>query len=242
MTVVAVVSTVNVDGKKDASGAFVPEARAFLRFHGADPKGDAVVPFDHRLSPDKRRAHVEAGIRAAREALGAPIEGLAFFCHGYRRGLQTGHTTKALGGLVDVIRETCSHDVAIPLYACDAARDADADRKDDLTDVPGGDGGFADVLRDAMLRTPGAFFGAHIDAHVTAAHTTRNPHVRRFEVTAAVPSETILGLPGGSWLVTPGSSRWKTWIRALRTDFRFRFPFLDAAGIAQVLDRGTFLP
>lgn len=241
MTVVAVVSAVNVDGKKDASGAFVPEARAFLRFHGADPKGAAFVPFDHRLAPAKRRAQVEAGIRAAHTALGARIEGLAFFCHGYRRGLQTGHTTKALGGLVETMRDTCSPNVAVPLYACDAARDEDADRKDDLLDAPGGDGGFADALRDAMLRTR-AFHGANVDAHVTAGHTTRNPHVRRFEVTAAVPSETILGLPGGSWLVTPNSARWKTWIRALRTDFRFRFPFLDAAGIAQVLDRGTFLP
>lgn len=241
MTVVAIVSTENVDGKRDASGAFIPEAKAFLRFRGEDPNVN-VVAFDHRMAPARRREKVERDIRSLHAQLGGkPFEGVAFFCHGYRSGLQTGHTSKTVAGLVSVLRDTCSPEVAVPLFCCDAARDADADRADDLLDAPGGDGGFADVLRDAMLRTE-AFRGANIDAHATLGHTTRNPYVRRFEVTAAVPSETILGLPGGSWLVTPNSSRWRAWVRALRTDFRFRFPFLDASAIAKGLDEGLFLP
>ena len=108
---------------------------------------------------------------------------------------------------------------SVPLYACDAARDNDADRSDDSEPGPGGAGGFASTLSAALP-------GVVVDAHTTTAHTTRNPHVRRF-----------MSGGDGAWLVEPGSPMWRTWRDALREDrdFRLGFPLMSADAIASYL-------
>ncbi|MBK7153843.1 MAG: hypothetical protein IPH72_19025 [Sandaracinaceae bacterium] len=85
-------------------------------------------------------------------------------------------------------------------YACDAARDDDADRRDDVTQSAGGDGGFADQLRDALAAHG---LTGHVDAHAKPGHTTKNPHLRRFHMD---------GGPGvgGEWLVEPGTALWRS--------------------------------
>jgi len=69
-----------------------------------------------------------------------------------------------------------------------------------------------------------------VDAHERAAHTTMNPFVRRFEGLGSP-----VGGPGGYYLVTPGSSRWKSWRAKLKTTLRFEFPILSAPEIQQRL-------
>lgn len=193
--VIAIAPMHNSPGKKDATGAFLPEGRAFAKLHAG-----RLLMFDNRRKSVDRLAEVIdllAGQRA---------ECVAFFCHGYRTGIQVGATLRNVHALAAALRDVGA--TTVPLYACDAARDADAFRDDDLEDGPGGAGGFASAL---------SRHGFTVDAHATTAHTTINPHVRRFD-----PHDDT---DAGEWLVTPGSPWWATWRRALRDDRDFRLSF-----------------
>lgn len=200
----------NSDGKRDATGAFQPEARAFCR---ALSLPERVHMFDNgSLRPfAARRLDCERHLHAAR---GIGI--VAMFCHGWKDGLQAGWRKGEIHKLARSLQSACDAQPVILLYACDAGRDGDADRWDDVGPGPGGEGGFADMLRDELrkLGVRGTIY-----AHTTEGHTTQNPYVRVF-----LPDEAA----GGQWVVEPSSNLWPTWRRLLRTtDLRFRFPFLS---------------
>jgi len=219
--IIAICPKHNSKGKKDVSGAFLPEAVAFVGLHGGK-----LFQFDNHAPPRIRAAAVEQAIWNMQGA----VDMVAIFCHGTKRGIQTGHSIRALGHLAEVIgmRSSPEHGPRVVLYCCDTARDADTDAKDDLEPGPGGEGGFADYLRDE-LRDLG-YSSGHIDAHTVVGHTTKAPYVRRFYV-----DETRSQL-GGEWFVEPGSAHWKAWRRGLQSDsgLRWRFPF--AASYRNVLD------
>lgn len=202
----------NIEGKKDATGAFHPEAHAFARMHGADD----VRLFDNGRAMPVRLAQVRRWID---EQQPRSVDTLALFCHGWKNGLQIGVRIATARSFAEALAAVCTPDLRVVLYCCDAARDADDERVDDTLPGPGGNGGFADKLRDELGR---AGVQATIYAHATAGHTTRNPWVRRFD-----PGEVA----GGHWIVEPHSANWIRWVRALRTDMRFRFPFLTQAQI-----------
>ncbi|HEY6021442.1 MAG TPA: hypothetical protein VIY48_16505, partial [Candidatus Paceibacterota bacterium] len=126
----------------DFTGAFRPEAEAFIHCHA--PKGSVVtwVKFDPSKPYRARRKQVLAALDAA-----GPLDSVVFMGHGWRNGIQSGF-------LVPNIPELAARLVAhgtkvVVLYSCDTARDPDDDRHDDMTDPVGGDMGFADRLRDA---------------------------------------------------------------------------------------------
>lgn len=230
MTVLAIHPAHNSKGKRDATGAFIPEARAWAELHNGHldaPATTHVARFDNHAAPAKRRRDVEAILRGHRD-----LNAVGFFCHGLTRSLQTGHALAHVESLADALTACTRPGAVVALYACDAA---DTPRKD----APGGDGGFADALRDALvLRDAAHWRGGWVDAHVTTGHATRNPYVRRFSCTLAVPSEVPLGIVGGEWLVTPGGPLWRSWARALReTDLRLRFPLMQRVDIAEELVR-----
>lgn len=207
MTILAIAPAHNSPGRKDASGAFLPESRAAVALHGG-----AMVSLDNRLSDDARRRWAQDTLASF---AGAGFEAVAFFCHGFRDGLQTGHRRAHVRELALAIQATGAQ-IAI-LYACDAGRDADRDRADDVLPGPGGEGGFASALAAEGLR---------VDAHTTAAHTTINPFVRRFDRSST-----------GDWIVEPRSAKWAAWARRLRSDrvFRLTFPLLSADEIRAAL-------
>ena len=153
----------NSGTKRDATGAFIPEAKAYANVMGAT-HDTVLAGFDNRASKLARRREVEAAIRAT-----GPLQHVALFCHGLAKGLQTGHDLATVSTLAEALAASCgaSRRLVVTLYACDAA-----DGKG-----PGGDGGFADALRDALSERG---ITGHVDAHVTTGHTTRNPYVRRF--------------------------------------------------------------
>ena len=206
MTAIAICPTTNAPGKHDVTGAFYPEARAFCELHGAD-----LLRFDNTAPKPKRRVEVEQGISSKH----GMIDTVAIFCHGWKSGIQTGHTIRTAQRLADAIAGISQPWVSVALYACDAARDADASRSDDQTAGPGGEGGFADALRDAMVSA--GLNGGHVDAHTVTAHATKAPYVRRFPVE---PGQT-----GGEWLIAPGSPEWGRWRRRLQSDRAFRLSF-----------------
>jgi hypothetical protein len=211
MTIIAFAPRYNTGAKKDATGAFIPEAKAFLRFHSQPATNLALI--DNERPPGVMRAFVRRELSRY-----AGLTGVAFFCHGFRTGIQFGFRSADAPTLVSSIVDP-SPDLRLTLYACDAARDADKDRDDDRADEIGGDGGFADALRDALASVAPA---CAIDAHTTAAHTTRNPDVRRFQGPAGA---------GGAYIIPRGDPLWPAWRDALRGDLRFAFPFLTVAEI-----------
>jgi hypothetical protein len=186
MRALAIYATKNTGGKSDATGAFIPEAIHFQRHHKCNRVG-----FDNLLGGAKRAASVEAAIRDHRD-----LECVAIFCHGLRRSLQTGHDMASVGRLAAAIADASGPHVIVVLYACSTGAL---------------DNGFAGVLRDELAARGKT---GHVDAHTNAAHTTRNPFVRRF----------IMGENDGDWVVEPQSKPWKAWRTALTRDLRFRFP------------------
>jgi len=199
----------NSPGKKDFSGAFLPEALGFARLHGV-PAARVVRVDIGRTKADRRKQ-----VLAAIEGAGAGLELVAFLCHGLRTQLpQLGWTVGNVRGLGAAIAGASVPSVRVVLYACSTGEGTGAD----------GDGGLADGLRDALC-VAGAR-DCQVDAHERAAHTTQNPYVRRFPGLGS-PS----GGAGGAWIVTPGSAPWARWRKALRGDLRFRFPLLSTAAI-----------
>lgn len=208
---------------KDATGAFIPEARKFAALHGG-----TAIPFTNDATPAARRKQVNAILEENRRS-----DAVAFFCHGLKSSIQTGHGAAQVDALAQLLRLACIPGAPIILYACDSA---DTPTKG----APGGDGGFADKLRDAMIRESWGFWrGSHVDAHVTTGHTTENPYVRRFTCNLAIPSESFMGIAGGEWIVQPGSRLWVQWRKALKGDLRFRFPFMSIDEIHAELERGS---
>ena len=139
------------------------------------------------------------------------LELIAFFCHGLRRSLQTGHDLGTVNELADAIAAASGPRVTVALYACSTAHELTVTR-----------GGFADALRDALTARGKA---GHVDAHTTAGHATTNPMVQRFDMQANVGDITA------PWIVEPRTELWAGWQRALRGPLRLEFPLLDAEAI-----------
>jgi hypothetical protein len=204
----------NTPGKSDYSGAFRPEARAFARAHVTSD----TLAIDISKPMAARRAQLLERVDSLQRG---DLEAVAFFCHGLTRKLpQLGWDTRNVGELAQAIAERAAPvRPRVVLYACSAANDIGL----------GGDGGFADTLRDELCAA-GAVW-CQVDAHVGAGHTTMNPRVRRFEGRGS-----LAGGAGGAYLVPPESRRYKRWRQLLRTEYRFEFPFRSATEIAERLE------
>lgn len=206
MKAVAFAPLHNSPGKHDATGAFQPEAKKWLRAIGVEP--DALYLVDCSLPFVLRKKRVLDVLASYQQ----DIEVAGFFCHGAKSQLQVGFNLASVPALASSLARfpPLAH---VVLYACDAARDADADKRDETAEGPGGDGGFADLLRDNLVGVHGR--STTVWAHSTVGHATMNPYVRRFD-----PSK----LNGGEWVIDPTDPRWRKWRRALReTDLRFHF-------------------
>jgi hypothetical protein len=207
----------NTRGRHDATGAFQPEADAFCRARGGTPTLIAnTMPAEAMRAQVFLRLIPDPAIQ---------VRTVAFFCHGSGGSIQFGFNRANVDQLAAAIAEAV--DVRIVLYACNTARGSKAEGQ--MAEF-GGDGGFADALRDALCRA-GAV-NCQVDAHTTAGHTTRNPFVRRF-----LGMGSRVGGVGGFWIVSPTNRPlWAKWRRALREgSLRFDFPFLSIAEIHERL-------
>lgn len=199
----------NSHGKRDVSGAFRPEAKRFCA-----KTGGRIVTFDNNCRMAVRRESVLEAIQAADE----PLDCIAFFCHGWKQGIQAGFRLKNVDELAIAVSKRCADGITVPLYACSTAKGG-----------AGGDGAFADELRDALCRV--GVVNCRVDAHDRKGHTTRNPYVRRFQGMGSP-----VGGQGGQWIVKPESQLWTKWKRALRqSDLRLRFPHRQTAAIHEEL-------
>jgi len=210
---------------RDATGAFQPEAATFLKTMGTSDS--RIVRVDNTGSMTMRRREVVDELEAvggcAREGIDPGVDCVAFFCHGWSRGIQLGFTTALAKPLAKLIWESCGHnaEVVVVLYCCSTGGDRDTKRNSPGT----GDGSFADKLRDELC-TLGAVL-CRVVAHTTVAHTTRNPFAIFMDGMG-----TPFGGAGGYFPVGQGSKLWGKWRKALQKGtLRFRFPFMTVADI-----------
>ncbi len=234
--ILVIYSNTDSHGKHDATGAFIPEAEAFAELHGVPQRNMFGVKCP-RVNKAIRREHVYAAIEeASRER---PLGAIAFFGHGWPQGIQFGFNRKLIPELVKFMAPPrCRSDVVVTLFACLAAENDVRDRG--VTNLgPATDGGFADLLRDEMVRQ-GMIYG-WVDGHKTAGHTSWNPNLVRFLCEDVDDPE--YGAEGGAWLVAPRSELWRKWIKALKNKkggMRYRFPFLREMEVKAELHGPTY--
>lgn len=230
--VLVLYSSKNTKGRKDATGAFIPEAKRFAKAHGV-PK-DQVVGIDCiGRSYAKRREQAFQIIHDT--GAEAPLDCLACFCHGWPDGIQFGITREHVVNFAALLGRKMNPNAVVVLYACLTAENDERDLMHGQVG-PGTDGGFADLLRDELVWYD--VDRGWVDAHKTAGHVTWNPFVVRF--TGKQVKFPIFGAEGGAWIVQPGSASWKNWIAALRSSridgLRYHFPFMSEAEIIKSLD------
>jgi hypothetical protein len=215
----------NSPGKSDATGAFRPEARRFAQLMGG-----------RLVHVDNRKVHGERGEvvldEIARHSAG-PWRTIAFFCHGTPHDIQLGFKRATVRELAKYIAKTSERDVRVLLYCCSTASTI----RTLLGKAVGGDGGFADLLRDALCEQGATH--CRVVAHDTVGHTTKNPYVRFFD-----GAGSPIGGAGGTQVVRPSSKLWTPWREALNGqfmagDFRFRFPYLEIGQIHEALMSGV---
>ncbi len=134
---------------------------------------------------ETRRAHVESTVLAWGDSQGRTVGVVAFFCHGLRRSLQTGHglgDARALASVIATASEAhraAGGELHIPLFACSTGGPVG----------PNGRGSFAHTLASS-LGTFGATSGGVL-SHTTAGHTTRNARMRIFGFDGAPVPEVV---------------------------------------------------
>lgn len=199
--------------RDDFSGAFDPEARAFLMRH----PGDRIMVDLGRPEAERQRQVIAAIEQHAPEAF-------VWFGHGLASSIpQLGlNTDGEVATFTGALAAACTSPI-VAFYACSMGGGPGV----------GGDGGICDRVRDSLVKHGAR--GCRVYGHVGAGHTTMRPYVRCFDGPEAKP-----GNIGGRYVVEPppsGSSRrFTAWKIALHGPLRFDFPFLSAAEIAARLD------
>jgi len=209
----------NTHGKKDYTGAFKPLAKKF-----AKQRGNAkIIAIDVSKPMAKRRKQViEAFEEYADDENNESVSTVAFFCHGYAQGIQLGFSWRGKKTPASAVKELAGHiynvsgqnaNVTVPLYCCSTAN---TKQKKSV----GGDGGFADELRDALCRE-GAM-RCRVVGHTTVGHTTNNPHTRFFDGSGMPEGGT-----GGYWIARPRGPLWRKWAKYLRGGGWMEMPYLS---------------
>jgi hypothetical protein len=219
MNILVFYSDKNSKGKHDATGAFIPEAKAFQKYHEI-PKENMIPISCTELPKHERRTAVYEAIEEAGKK--KKLDMVVFFGHGWPGGIQFGFKKRDIPQLAHVIHKNSFSAVRIVLYACLTAENSKRDREIKQLG-PATDGGFSDLLRDELMKL--GCVGGWIDAHKTFGHTTWNPYCVRFYCEEV--DEPEFGAIGGAWLVQPRSEYWSKWVRAMKHSMRFRFPFLS---------------
>lgn len=141
----------NRDGKKDFTGAFLPEALKYLEY-----KQSPIAHVEVTLS-ERGREQRETVIE---EILAYKPSEVAFFCHGLTTKIELGFGNLTIGSLVDALQSVDCRKVAF--HACLTGKHDD---------------GFAAML---ALDLRYYFPGVRVLGSTTSGHTSRNPHRRLF--------------------------------------------------------------
>jgi hypothetical protein len=216
----------NTHGKKDYTGAFKPLAIKFAKHHGIPRKN--IIPINVGRGMKKRKLEVIAALQDEEREGHGNYDTVAFFCHGFPQGIQAGFSWRGkqkpgpvMDELASLIYEASDRDdICVPLFCCSTANTKQKK-------AVGGDGGFADELRDALCRQ-GAIEN-RVVGHTTVGHTTTNPSTRFFD-----GSMMPAGGTGGYWIARPRGPLWPKWKKYLRGGGWMDMPYLE---LEQIRDK-----
>jgi hypothetical protein len=226
MKTLIIMGSSNTPGRKDYTGAFLPEATAYQKVHG---QADDIIHFDNQLPFSKRYADLAKKLHQLPTQF---YDRIVVFCHGWADGIQAGVTRKSVSKLLtefeDLYTDGALH---VVLFCCSTGDDDDDDDEQGAgtqlrDDGNLGEGSFADVWRDELCKHGST--NCRVVAHRTAGHTTKNPNVIIFDGNFS-PTGGI----GGVMPISPAGDKklWRTWVQMLKTDFRFRFPYMTTVEI-----------
>lgn len=209
------------DRVNDVGGAFQPHACYFAHYNGIPAESIRVI--NNGQDNGRSRAGRKSDVLAELQSWSGPELGvIAFLCHGWERGFQFGFRIGDVEALARAIAAKAARDVKIALYACLTGGSPQG--------KSGGEGGFAFALRDKLVEE--GCTQCRVDAHTTRGHSTKNPHVLRFEGPSGSP---------GQWIVEPGSELWPKWRKTLKHPFDrqspllWRFPLMSISEIHEYL-------
>lgn len=192
------------EGKKDFSGAFRPEAEQFKKVHDTNAN---IICIDTSKSMANRKKQLFSEIEKLAKC--CKFDVVAFFMHGWSSGIQCGLRIQDIKDFVSILKpcilygDTPNYQAYFLLYCC-------------LTgsgESIGGNGGFADRLRDELCLVKKPW--CRVYSHTTAGHTTRNPYARVFD-----GKGSLVGGVDGEWMIRPPSKGvksplWRKWVDAL---------------------------
>ncbi|MBN1655383.1 MAG: hypothetical protein JXA30_16575 [Deltaproteobacteria bacterium] len=197
-----------------------------------------------------RRKHLFEKLEALQNE-GVNFDDVAFFMHGWAEGIQCGVQLSDVSKLVEKLIPMISTGTApeatlhVLLYCCKTGDVPGSPDEDEKKLGPGGDGGFADRVRDEFCKAARPWIRVY--AHTTSGHTTRNPFVRTFE-----GQGSLVGAVDGNWMVRPPkkgrkSPLWKPWRDAQWSKGKFATgtmngPVLIGNGKVQRKDFRFFAP
>ncbi len=219
--------------KPDATGAFHPESENFCDEWGLPYE---CIHYINNKLPKRLtlKNNVTDALLDTMEDIQAssikPISVWIFFCHGYTHGMQFGIKSPGHRNFRDEeearwhkfinIIGDCPEPVLV-MYACSTGNDPD----DDPDTAPGsGDGSWGDWVRDELCKT-GAVY-CRVLVHTTAGHTTRNPFIKLLDGLGL-----STGGVGGELIAAPRTSSFRKLQKLLKTNFRFKIPFLTLESI-----------
>lgn len=191
----------------DFKGAFEPESLTFMK---VVPGKHTLIKFDASKGMASRKRQV---LEALEELEGGGYSGIALLCHGWHNGVQAGFRTRDIPELVQRVcaatkNGTDARDVLhVPLFCCSTAAKG---KTPEAASETGGDGGFADVLRDTFCQQGKSW--VRVYGHTTPGHTTKNSQVRMFE-----GKGSPIGGCGGEVMVRqppPKNPLWRVWTAA----------------------------
>ena len=151
MTTVSIYNRFNRPRKRDGD-EFARESKGFLKCHGGNG-----ISISAPLAAHARRVSLHLALMEECRNNGK-IDLLGVFCHGWKTGLQTGHSIASAGELADTLCEVCTTDVRIFFAACSAGV------------------AFLPRLHELMQHRG---MSPNIWGHTTSGHTTRNPNIIR---------------------------------------------------------------
>lgn len=224
----------NSHGKRDVTGAFAPEAERYL--DEVCTEDSQLVVINNRKPFSHRRKTV---LKMLDYLVDEPdyFDGVAFFCHGWKTGLQLGFRNAHTGDLAEAIHQVTQHSyVDVPLFCCSTGGDV----LSGATSPGTGDNSFADLLRDKLCREgwlDGYPSHCRVMAHETVAHTTKNPRVRFFDGMGSPD-----GGVGGYRPIKLRGQYWKAWKRELRDHegkLRFLMPHMRLPDIVDWLEEAA---
>lgn len=112
----AVVASTNRPGRRDATGAFIPEGNSWARVNRA-----GVLLVDARSgSPGVQRQRI---IDQLFEPEHAGCDQIAFFCHGWADGMEFGFVGEDGAACLASAIQSCTERATVVLYCCSTAQD-----------------------------------------------------------------------------------------------------------------------